>query len=53
VFAESPGDPERLRSCTAAIADRLAQAKSPAILVDLDANRYGAAGEIMRLAEKT
>jgi indolepyruvate decarboxylase len=53
VLAEPPGDPERLRSCAAAIAGRLSQAKSPAILVDLDADRYGAAGEIVRLAEKT
>jgi indolepyruvate decarboxylase len=53
MLAESPGDQERLRSCAAAIADRLSQAKSPAILVDLDADRFGAAGEIMRLAEKT
>ncbi|HXC82384.1 MAG TPA: thiamine pyrophosphate-binding protein [Trebonia sp.] len=53
VLAEPPSDPERLRSCATAIADRLSQAKSPAILVDLDADRYGAAQEIMRLAEKT
>jgi indolepyruvate decarboxylase len=52
MLAEPPCDPERLRSCTAAIAGRLADAKSPAILVDLDADRFGAAGEIMRLAEK-
>jgi indolepyruvate decarboxylase len=52
MLAEPPSDSERLRSCTAAIASRLSQAKSPAILVDLDADRYGAAGEIMRLAEK-
>ena len=53
VLAQPPSDQERLRSCAAAIAERLSQAKSPAILVDLDADRYGAAGEIMRLAEKT
>jgi indolepyruvate decarboxylase len=53
MLAEPPSDPERLRSCTAAIASRLSDAKSPAILVDLDADRFGAAGEIMRLAEKT
>ena len=53
VLVQPPSDPERLRSCSAAIADRLSRAKSPAILVDLDADRYGAAGEIMRLAEKT
>jgi indolepyruvate decarboxylase len=52
VLEEPPSDPERLRSCTAAIADRLSRAKSPAILVDLDADRYGAAGEVMALAEK-
>lgn len=49
---EQPGDPERLRSCAAAIAGRLSEAKSPAILVDLDADRFGAAGEVMGLAEK-
>lgn len=52
MLSEPPSDPERLRSCTAAIADRLSQAKSPAILVDLDADRYGAAREVMGLAEK-
>jgi indolepyruvate decarboxylase len=52
VLAEPPCDPERLRSCVAAIADRLTKANSPAILVDLDADRYGVAEEIMRLAEK-
>jgi indolepyruvate decarboxylase len=49
---EPPSDPERLRSCAAAIADRLSQAKSPAILVDLDVDRFGVAGEVMGLAEK-
>src|SRR5215470_10848547 len=52
VLAEPPSDPERLRSCTAAIAGRLSQAKAPAILVDLDADRFGAAGDLMGLAEK-
>jgi indolepyruvate decarboxylase len=52
VLAEPPSDPERLRSCTAAIAGRLSQARSPAIRVDQDADRYGAATEIMGLAEK-
>jgi indolepyruvate decarboxylase len=52
MVAEPPSDPERLRSCTAAIADRLSQARSPAILVDLDADRFGVAGEVMGLAEK-
>src|SRR5215470_3207604 len=52
VLAEPPSDPERLRSCVAAIAGRLSQAKAPAILVDLDADRFGAAGDLMGLAEK-
>jgi indolepyruvate decarboxylase len=52
VLAEPPSDRERLRSCTAAIAGRLSEAKSPAILVDLDADRFGAAGDVMGLAEK-
>jgi len=52
VLEEPPSDPERLRSCAGAIADRLSRAKSPAILADLDADRYGAAVEVMALAEK-
>jgi indolepyruvate decarboxylase len=52
LLAEPPSDPERLRSCCAAIADRLSKAESPAILVDLDADRFGVAKEIMSLAEK-
>jgi indolepyruvate decarboxylase len=52
VLEEPPSDPERLRSCAAAIADRLSRATSPAILVDLDADRFCAAEEIMELAEK-
>ena len=38
-LAEPPSDPERLASCAAAIAGRLSQARSPAILADLDADR--------------
>ena len=52
MLADPPSDPERLQSCAAAIADRLSQAKSPAILVDSDVDRFGAAGEVMGLAEK-
>jgi indolepyruvate decarboxylase len=51
-LAPPPSDPERLRSCIAAIAGRLSAAKSPAILVDADADRFGVASEIMELAEK-
>jgi indolepyruvate decarboxylase len=39
-LAEPPGDPERLKSCAAAISSQLAQATSPAILVDQDGARY-------------
>ena len=52
ILAEPPSDPERLRSCIGAIAARLSAAKSPAILVDADAGRYGVAPELMELAEK-
>jgi indolepyruvate decarboxylase len=51
-MAEPPSDPERLRSCAEAIARQLSEAKSPAILVDQDVGRYGAATEVMGLAEK-
>jgi indolepyruvate decarboxylase len=50
-MAEPASDPERLQSCAKAIADHLSQAKSPAILMDQDVDRYGAAGEVTRLAE--
>lgn len=52
VLAQPPSDPERLRSCITAIADRLSAAKSPAVLVDLDADRFGVAADVMGLAEK-
>jgi indolepyruvate decarboxylase len=52
MLEEPPCDSERLRSCAGAIAGRLSEAKSPAILVDLDADRFGVAGEVMVLAEK-
>jgi indolepyruvate decarboxylase len=52
VLAQPPSDPERLRSCTDAIAGRLSAATAPAIFVDEDAGRYGVAAEIMELAGK-
>jgi indolepyruvate decarboxylase len=52
MLAQPASDPERLQSCTAAIAARLSDATSPAILVDQDADRYGAAAEVMELAGK-
>jgi indolepyruvate decarboxylase len=52
MLEEPPSDPERLRSCVSAIAGRLSEASSPAILVDLDADRFGVAAEVIGLAEK-
>ena len=52
VLTEPPSDAERLRSCIAAIAARLSAARSPAILVDADADRFGVASDLMKLAEK-
>jgi indolepyruvate decarboxylase len=52
VLTEEPSDPERLRSCIAAIAGQLSVAKSPAILADADADRFGVASELMELTEK-
>jgi indolepyruvate decarboxylase len=52
VLAHAPSDAERLRSCIAAIAERLAAATSPAILVDADADRFGVAPDLKALAEK-
>ena len=52
MLAEPPGDPERTHACTDAIATRLSDAKSPAVLVDLDVDRFGVAAEVMELAEK-
>ncbi len=52
VLALPPSDPERLQSCSAAIARHLSGATSPAILVDQDAGRYGVAAEITELAAK-
>ena len=53
VLANAPSDPERLRSCVAAIAEQLSMAAAPTILVDADANRFGVASDLMALAEKT
>jgi indolepyruvate decarboxylase len=52
MLAEPPSDPERLRSCVAAIAGQLSAATSPAILVDADADRFGVASTLIALAEK-
>jgi indolepyruvate decarboxylase len=52
VLAQPASDPERLRSCSTAIAALLSAAASPAILADQDAARYGVAAELTELAGK-
>jgi indolepyruvate decarboxylase len=52
ILTAPPSDSERLHSCVAAIAARLAAAKSPAILVDADAGRFGVASDLLQLADK-
>jgi TPP-dependent 2-oxoacid decarboxylase len=51
-LAVPPSDPERLTACASAIAARLVTARAPAILLDLDADRFGVADEAMELAGK-
>jgi TPP-dependent 2-oxoacid decarboxylase len=45
-------DPERLRSAASAIAARLAEAAAPALILDLDAQRFDVLDEARELAEK-
>ncbi|MEV5835148.1 thiamine pyrophosphate-binding protein [Nocardia sp. NPDC052112] len=52
VLVQPASDPERLVSCVTAIASHLSDAASPAILVDLDADRFGVAAQVMELAAK-
>jgi indolepyruvate decarboxylase len=47
-----PSDSERLKACTEAILERLSKAKSPALLLDLEADRFHAIGPIKDFAEK-
>ena len=47
-----PSDSERLSTCADEIVARLTDARSPAILVDIDADRFGVAGELQELAVK-
>jgi TPP-dependent 2-oxoacid decarboxylase len=51
-LAAPPSDPERLRACASAVAARLTSASAPAIVIDLDADRFGVAGEVSELARK-
>jgi indolepyruvate decarboxylase len=48
----APSDQERLHSCAQAILERLKAAKSPAFLLDLDADRFGVAKQVAELAER-
>ncbi|MFJ6213542.1 alpha-keto acid decarboxylase family protein [Streptomyces sp. NPDC092296] len=43
-------DPERLSACSDAIVARLSSARSPVILVDIDADRFDVTGELSELA---
>src|SRR5215510_3892298 len=47
-----PSEQENLKACSEMILERLNAAKSPAFLLDLDAIRFGVAGEIMELTER-
>lgn len=52
VPAMPKSDPERLTACADAIIARLTNARSPAILLDLDADRFQVTGELLELAAK-
>jgi indolepyruvate decarboxylase len=45
-------DPERLRACADAVVARLAAATAPAVVIDLDVDRFGVASEVAELAGK-
>ena len=45
-------DEERLQACTQAIARRLGSATCPALLLDMDAQRYGVLQEISELSDR-
>jgi len=51
-LTEAGSNQERLQSAAKAILARLESAKSPAFLLDLDADRFGVLGQIERLAKK-
>jgi indolepyruvate decarboxylase len=50
-LTEAGGDQERLQSAAKAILARLDAAKSPALLLDLDTDRFGVLDQIERLAK--
>lgn len=53
LLAAAAGSPERLRSALAHLARLWDAAMAPAILVDMDAERFGYAPELLALAEAT
>jgi indolepyruvate decarboxylase len=52
VLREPESDEERLASCACHIAGRLSSARRPAMLIDMDAERFGVLQEVNELAEK-
>jgi indolepyruvate decarboxylase len=50
-LAYPPSEPERLQSCATVILDRLGSAESPAVLLDMDVERFAAEDQVARLAE--
>src|SRR5260370_33975978 len=51
VLREPESDEERLASCARHIADRLSSARRPAVLLDMDAERFGVLQEVNELTE--
>jgi indolepyruvate decarboxylase len=51
-LTETGSDPERLQTAATAILARLKAAKSPAFLLDMDADRFSVLGQIDQLAKK-
>ena len=47
-----PSEQKSLKACTEMILDRLQSAKSPAVLLDIDALRFGVSRQIIELAER-
>jgi indolepyruvate decarboxylase len=47
-----PSEQESLKACTEMILERFHAAKSPALLLDIDAMRFGVSTQIIELAER-
>jgi indolepyruvate decarboxylase len=52
VLREPESDEERLASCARHIAGRLSSARRPAVLIDMDAERFGVLQEVNELTER-